>query len=88
MLLPEAYRKWSNAGGFWGGIADYFARSRRASSTVYKSPYTDEEVADVDDKDRRGLAFEFYNSLREEDRAKIDAVRNGSGCESGSGRER
>ena len=88
MLLPEAYRKWSNAGGFWGGIADYFARSRRASSTVYKSPYRDEEGADVDEKDRRGLAFEFYNRLREEDRAKIDAVRNGSGCEPGSGRER
>jgi hypothetical protein len=87
MLVPDVYRKWSNAGGFWSGIADYFARSRRASPTVYRSPYADEDGTEENGNDRKGLALEFYGRLREEDRAKIDAVRNGNGVASGSGME-
>jgi hypothetical protein len=77
MLVPAVYRTWSEAGGCLGGVADYFARSRRASPTVYKSPYAGEDGVQEDRKDGRELALDFYNRLGEEDRAKIDAVRNG-----------
>jgi hypothetical protein len=88
MLVPDFYRNWSNAGGFWGGVADYFAGSRRTSPIVYRSPYADEDGAEEDKKDWRGLALKFYDRLGEEDKAKIDAARNGNGVESGSGMER
>ena len=78
-LMPEPYRKWSNAGGFWGGVAEYFAGSRREIPTVYSSPYAGKNGTEEDRKDRRGLALDFYDRLRDEDKAKIDALRNGNG---------
>jgi hypothetical protein len=50
MLVPAVYRTWSEAGGCLGGVADYFARSRRASPTVYKSPYAGEGGVEEDKK--------------------------------------
>jgi hypothetical protein len=88
MLVPAVYRHWSEAGGFWGGVADYFTRSRRSCPTVYRSPYTGEEGVERDGKHRGGLALEFYDRLREEDKAKIDAVRNGHGVGSEPPKER
>jgi hypothetical protein len=87
MLVPAVYRTWSEAGGCLGGVADYFARSRRASPTVYKSPYAGDGGVEEDKKDGRELALDFYNRLREEDRAKIDAIRNGHRLGSDSGME-
>lgn len=88
MLVPAVYRTWSEAGGFWGGVADYFTRSRYASPSVYKSPYAGEDGVEEDKKGRQGLALEFYHRLREEDKAKIDAVRNGHRVGSDSEMER
>jgi hypothetical protein len=73
VLVPEDYRKWSDAGGFWGGVADYFIGSRRSSPTVYTSPYADQGCVGEDTKVRKGLALEFYDRLGDEDKAKIDA---------------
>ena len=75
VLVPEDYRKWSDAGGFWGGVADYFIGSRRSSPTVYTSPYAGKDCVEEDKKVQKGLAFEFYDRLGDEDKAKIDAQR-------------
>jgi hypothetical protein len=71
-LVPEDYQKWSDAGGFWGRVADYFIGSRRSSPTVYTSPYVDKDCVEEDKKARKGLASEFYDRLGDEDKAKID----------------
>jgi hypothetical protein len=72
VLVPEDYRKWSDAGGFWGRVADYFIESHRSSPTVYTSPYVDKYCVEEDKKARKGLASEFYDRLGDEDKAKID----------------
>lgn len=72
VLVPEDYRKWSDTGGFWGRVADYFIGSRRSSPTVYTSPYADKDCVEEDKKARKGLASEFYDRLGDEDKAKID----------------
>jgi hypothetical protein len=73
VLVPEDYRKWSDTGGFWGGVADYFIGSRRLSPTVYTSPYAGKDCVEEDKKIQKGLASEFYDRLGDEDKAKIDA---------------
>lgn len=72
VLVPDDYRKWSDAGGFWGGVADYFIGSRRSSPTVYTSPYAGKDCVEEDKKVQKGLALEFYDRLGDEDKAKID----------------
>ena len=79
-LVPQVYHKWSKAGGFWAGVADYFAESRRERPTMYKSPYTVEGGAEEDEKDRKSLALAFYDRLDDEDKAKINSLRNGNGA--------
>lgn len=88
MLVPDIYRKWSRAGGFWGGVGDYFARSRRASAVVYRSPYAGDDGVEGGKKDCGSLALEFYERLGEEDKVKIDAVRNGDEIWHGPGAEK
>ena len=79
-LVPQVYRKWSKAGGFWAGVADYFAESRRERPTMYKSPYAAESGTEEDKKDWKGLAMEFYDRLEDKDKSKINALRNENGA--------
>jgi hypothetical protein len=65
--VPTAWALWQQEGGFWGGVAEYFAERHEGGVGVYLSPYQSVPSG--------GLAEGFYEGLDGEGRESIDRQR-------------